>query len=515
MVPPFVNEPLIDFRDPARREAMLEALRRVRGEFGRTYPLILGGRRLETRERIRSLNPSDPDTTVGEVAKAERSHVEAALEAAWAAFPAWRDLPVASRATLLFKLAACMRRRKLELIAWEVYEAAKSWSEADADVAEAIDFCEYYGRAMLRLAEPVPLTPVPGEVVRAFYIPLGAGVIIPPWNFPLAILTGMTTSAIVAGNTVVLKPASATPVIAAKFMEMVEEVGIPPGVVNFLPGDGGEIGDTLTTHPKTRFISFTGSREVGLHIHELAARHQPGQRWLKRVVAEMGGKDAIIVDETADLEAAAEGIVVSAFGFQGQKCSACSRAILVDAIHDELVERIVAKAKAIRMGPVEDPENTFGAVIDERAYRKIHQYIELGRREARLLLGGTGSPGRGYFIPPTIFADVDPKSRLGQEEIFGPVLSIMRARDFTHALEIANDTEYGLTGSVYSRDRWRLWEAERHFHVGNLYFNRKCTGALVGAHPFGGFHMSGTDSKTGSPDYLLLFLQMKAVAERL
>jgi 1-pyrroline-5-carboxylate dehydrogenase len=514
MVEPFRNEPLSRFDDPDVRARMEAALRYVEGELGQRYPLQIAGRPVETGDFIRSEDPANTDVTVGLVAKAHREHVDEALKAAWEAFPAWRALGAPARARILFRAAAAMRRRKLELAAWEVYEASKSWAEADADVAEAIDFLEYYARQMLRLDRGVEVTSLPGEEDEAFYLPLGVGVIIPPWNFPLAILTGMTASAIVAGNTVVLKPASPTPVMGVKFMEIMAEAGLPPGVVNFLPGDGGEIGDALVTHPRTRFVSFTGSRDVGLRINELAAKHQPGQRWIKRVVAEMGGKDAIIVDETADLDAAAEGIVVSAFGFQGQKCSACSRAILVDKVYDEVVAKVVARASELRVGPPQDPTNTMGAVIDRRAFDKIRSYIDIGRHEAKLLLGGEVHEGKGYFIPPTIFGDVDPKSRLGQEEIFGPVLSVMRARDFDHALDIANDTEYGLTGSVYSRDRRRLEKARLEFHVGNLYFNRKCTGAMVGAHPFGGFNLSGTDSKTGSPDYLLLFLQMKSVAEK-
>ena len=407
-----------------------------------------------------------------------------------------------------------MRQRRFLLNAWMIYETSKSWAEADADTAEAIDFLEFYGREMLRLAERQPLTRIPEEESDLVYIPLGVGVAIPPWNFPSAIMAGLTTSAIVAGNTVVFKPASTAPVIAAQFVNILLEVGLPAGVVNFLPGPGGAIGDALVQHPKVRFISFTGSREVGLHIHELASKHQPGQIWLKRTALEMGGKDAVVVDETADLEAAATAIVASAFGFQGQKCSAGSRAILVEQVYDEVVQKVVEKARTLTIGDPTDPKTYMGAVIDDAAFQKIKGYIEVGKQEGRLLLGGATKEG-GYFIEPTIFADVAPTARLAQEEIFGPVLAIIKARDFDDALAIANGTEYGLTGSLYSRDRERIERAKREFHVGNLYFNRKCTGAMVGVHPFGGFNMSGTDSKAGGRDYLLLFTQAKAMSEKL
>jgi 1-pyrroline-5-carboxylate dehydrogenase len=494
---------------------MERALAQVRQELGKSYPLIIGGGRVTTANMLVSLNPGQPDEVVGRVYKAGRTEVDQALDAADHAFRSFRRLTAQERARYLYRGAAIMRRRKFELSAWEVVEAGKSWPEADADVAEAIDFLEYYARQAERLSKPVDVVPLNGEDDQAFYIPLGVGAIIPPWNFPLAILSGMTVGAVVAGNTVVLKPASPTPVIAAKFVEVMEAAGIPPGVINFVPGDGGEIGDHLVGHRLTRFVSFTGSREVGLHINRLAADTRPDSRFIKRVVAEMGGKDAIVVDETADLESAAQGIVASAFGYQGQKCSACSRAIIVDAVYEQVAERVVELTRNLKIGPAEDPAYSVGPVIEERAFRKIMEYIEWGKANARLLAGGERAREPGYFIAPTVFGDVEPGSRIEQEEIFGPVLAVIRARDFDNALEIANDTDYGLTGSLYTSRRERIEQARREFEVGNLYINRKCTGAVVGAHPFGGFNMSGTDSKTGSPDYLLLFMQMKAVAEQL
>jgi len=391
---------------------------------------------------------------------------------------------------------------------------SKSWVEAYADVAEAIDFMEFYAREMMRLGPPQPVVDYPGEENELRYIPLGVGAVIPPWNFPLAILTGMTTAAVVTGNTVVLKPASAAPTIAAKFMEVMREASLPAGVINFLPGPGSSVGDILVTHPLTRFIAFTGSKEVGLRIHELAAKPQPGQIWLKRTILEMGGKDCIIIDEDADLESAVEGVNWSAFGFQGQKCSACSRLVIHEAVYDRFLDMVVERAKQNTVGDPVDGRNFMGAVIDEAALRKITGYIDIGRTEGRLVLGGERLSGEGYFLPPTIFADVDPNARIAQEEIFGPVLSVIKAHDFDHALRIANSTEYGLTGGVYSNNRRHLERARHEFHVGNLYFNRKITGALVGVQPFGGFNMSGTDSKAGGSDYLLLFMQAKSISER-
>jgi 1-pyrroline-5-carboxylate dehydrogenase len=514
----FQNEPFTNFADPANAAAMERALAEVRAQLGQTYPLIVAGERISTEKTIASINPAKPSEVVGYTASATPEIVDRALEAAHERFQTWRKVPVAERADYLFRAAEEMRRRKLELCAWIILEVSKSWAEADADVAEAIDFCEYYAREMLRLDSlPELAVQMPGERGRLTYVPLGAGVAIPPWNFPLAIMVGLTVAPVVAGNTIVLKPASTSPVIAAKFMEVLEAVGLPAGVVSFVPGPGGSVGDALVDHPRTRFIAFTGSKEVGLRIYERAAKVHPGQPWLKRTVLEMGGKDTIVVDETADLASAAEGIVASAFGFGGQKCSACSRVVAVGQVYDELLDRVVERAGGLTVGDPSERGTFMGAVIDARSRDKISEYLEIGRREARVVLGGApqDTPTGGYFIQPTVVADVAPDSRISQEEIFGPVLAFIKAADFDEALAIANNTEYGLTGGVYSADASRLARAREDFHVGNLYLNRKITGAMVGAHPFGGFNMSGTDSKTGGPDYLLLFLQGKSIAEKL
>jgi 1-pyrroline-5-carboxylate dehydrogenase len=512
-VAPFVNAALTDFSQPANAQAQQEALRQIQGELGHTHPLIIGGERVTTEATFASINPSQPAQVLARFAQADADHAVRAIEAAWQAFQTWQYTPAQQRAGYLFRAAELLRQRRFIFNAVEILEVGKSWVEADADVAEAIDFVEFYAREALRLAEPQPLVRIPGEANALEYIPLGVGAVIPPWNFPGAIMIGLTSSALVAGNTVVLKPASTSAWIAARFVDLLTEVGVPAGVVNFLPGPGGTIGDTLVEHPLTRFVSFTGSREVGLHINELASRPQPGQRWIKRAILEMGGKDAVLVDETADLPAAATAIVASAFGFQGQKCSAGSRAIIVDAVYDEVVNRVVELARTLTVGDPTDQQHFMGPVVDANAYRKIRDYIEVGKTEGTLLLGGEALPGDGYFIPPTIFGDVPETARIAQEEIFGPVLACIRARDFEHALAVANGTEYGLTGAIFSGDRARIERAEREFHVGNLYVNRKCTGALVGVHPFGGFNMSGTDSKAGGRDYLLLFTQAKVVAE--
>ncbi|NTU84061.1 MAG: L-glutamate gamma-semialdehyde dehydrogenase [Chloroflexales bacterium] len=521
MLPEYRNEPFGDFSASERRAAMQRALRTVAGQFGATYPLIINGERITTEERIASLNPADPKKVVGYTSKASPEQAARAVEVAHATFDSWKRVPVEARAKVLLRAAAIMRRRKEELGAWMVYEVSKSWAEADADVAEAIDFCEYYARQALRLqGGEHPLVPWPGEASSLRYIPLGAGVAIPPWNFPLAITAGLVVAPLVAGNTIVLKPASAAPVIAAKLVEILEEAGLPPGVVNYVPGAGAAVGDVIVDHPLTRFIGFTGSMEVGLRINERASVRQPGQLWIKRTILEMGGKDGMVVDETADLEAAAAAIVAAAFGFQGQKCSACSRAIIVESVYDTMVERVAERTKALKLGNPAEPDSFMGAVVDKGAFDKISSYMAIGQEEGRLVAGGEVIDhdllkDGGYFINPTVFADIAPDARLAQEEIFGPVLAIIKARDFEHALEVANNTQYGLTGALFSTDIARIERAYADFHVGNLYINRKCTGALVGVQPFGGFNMSGTDSKAGGPDYVALFTQAKVIAEKL
>ncbi|MHB1627039.1 MAG: L-glutamate gamma-semialdehyde dehydrogenase [Bacilli bacterium] len=511
----FVNEALTDFSHGTEREKMKQALNHVKGQLGKYYDLIIDGQHVAAQGKIVSHDPSELKQIVGYVAKADQSQAEEAMQAALRAFDTWKRTSADVRARYFFKAAALLRRRKHEFSAWMCYEAGKTYAEADADVAEAIDFMEFYAREMTRLNDRQPLVRVTGEDNELQYIPLGVGVIIPPWNFPLAILVGMTSAALVSGNTVIVKPASATPVIAAKFFELLEEVGLPAGVANFLPGSGVEIGDYLVEHPKTRFINFTGSRDVGLRISRLAAEVHPGQLWIKRVVAEMGGKDAIVVDNNVDVNEAAITIVNSAFGFGGQKCSACSRAVIHDDLYDQVAARVAELTSALQVGRAYEDGVHVGPVVDRSAYDKILDYIEIGKTEGKLLCGGEKAPGNGHFIAPTVFGDVKTEARIAQEEIFGPVLALTRAHSFEEAIALANATEYGLTGSVFSRNREHLEYARREFHVGNLYFNRKCTGALVGVHPFGGFNMSGTDSKAGGRDYLMLFMQAKVISEKL
>jgi 1-pyrroline-5-carboxylate dehydrogenase len=511
----FRNETLSDFNNNAEhRRKMTEAIEEVRGELGREYDLVIGGERIKTDEKLISSNPAQKGQVVGTFSKASRELAERAIRQADRSFHTWSRTPAVHRARLLTETARILRDRKYYYAAWMVFEVGKSWAEADADVAEAIDFCEYYSREMLRLDQPPPLVPMSGEKNYLRYIPLGVGVVIPPWNFPLAITVGMSTASIVAGNTVVLKPSSDSPTIAYKFLEALEQAGMPAGVLNFLPGSGATIGDFLVAHPRTRYVAFTGSKEVGLHINELAAKHQPGQIWVKRVVAEMGGKDSIVVDSETDLDAAVEGVTASAFGFQGQKCSACSRAIVAEKVYEPFVSKLKARVEQIKVGPPADPDTYMGPVVNGGAEKSILDYIEAGKREGRLITGGRTTSSAGYFIAPTVIADVPPQGKIAQEEIFGPVLAVIKAKDFDEALEIANNTEYGLTGAVYTENRDKLERAAESFHVGNLYLNRKCPGAMVGGHPFGGFNMSGTDSKAGGPDYLLLFTQAKTIAEK-
>ena len=512
---PFTNEPFIDFAAPENKRAMQTALLDVESHLNHEYDLIIGGRRLKTKEKIISTNPARPSQVIGIHQRAEAEHAEEAIQAAQAAFFAWSRTPIAERAALLFRAADLIRERKFEFCAWLTLEVGKNWAEADADVGETIDFLEFYGREALRLDQATTPIQFPGERNQLRYIPLGIGAVIPPWNFPFAIMAGMTAASIVCGNTVILKPSVDAPTIAARFMSLLEEVGLPDGVVNLCVGEGPGFGSEVVAHPQTRFIAFTGSKAVGLEIHERAAKTQPGQIFIKRTILEMGGKDSIIVDGDCDVDAAIEGVVASAFGFNGQKCSACSRVIVDASIYDIFCDRLQARVATIKTG---DPaENIYtGPVISERSYKKVLGYIEIGKTEGRLLNGGHAieTPEGGYYIAPTVIADVAPTARIAQEEIFGPVLAVIKSTSFDEALAIANNTEYGLTGAIYSSSREKLDRAREEFHVGNLYLNRKCTGAMVGAHPFGGFNMSGTDSKAGGPDYLLLFTQAKSIAEK-
>ncbi len=527
-LPPFKNTPFLDFSVPDHRRKMQAALAHVEAELGHHYDLTIGGRQLPSPQTLTSVNPARPTQIIGIHAEATPEHVDLAVSAAAQAFPDWSRRSPADRAGLLLRTAELVREHSFELCAWLSFEVGKNWAEADADVGETIDFLEFYAREALALEQTQTPIQLPGERNRLRYLPLGVGAVIPPWNFPLAIMAGMTAASIVCGNTVVLKPSPDAPTIAARFLLLLEQAGLPDGVVNLCQGAGPGFGAALVVHPRVRFVAFTGSKKVGLEIHESAARTQPGQHFIKRTILEMGGKDAIIVEPDCDLDAAADGVVASAFGFSGQKCSACSRVIVADSIYDTFLDRLRNRAEALRIGPPTENAQV-GPVINLVALDRIESYLTLGRAEARLVTGGhtsrsassesnldspTRPPTAGFFVQPTIFADVAADSRLAQEEIFGPVLAVLRSHNFADALAIANNSEYGLTGAVYTNSRDKLNDAATRFHVGNLYFNRKCTGAMVGAHPFGGFNMSGTDSKAGGPDYLLLFTQAKSIAEK-
>ncbi|HZY65406.1 MAG TPA: L-glutamate gamma-semialdehyde dehydrogenase [Rubrobacteraceae bacterium] len=513
-LPPYKNEPYLDWSDESNQNSMRNALQSVEGELGKSYPLIIGGKEVETDGEITSVNPANPAQLVGHVGRATESEADMALETATKTFEKWSRTEPEARARILLRASGIMKRRRFELLAWEVYEGGKPWAEADAQVAEAIDFLEYYAREMLRLKDGKDLYSVAGEENQYFYQPMGVGVVIAPWNFPTAILTGMSSAAIVTGNTVVLKPSEHTSVIGAQVAEIFAEAGLPEGVLNFCPGYGGEIGDYLVGDNRTRFISFTGSMKTGLRINELAAKQQEGQRWIKRVIAEMGGKDALVVDDSADLDAAAEDLVKSAYGYAGQKCSAASRGILHADIYDEVLEKVVEKARALNVGAPDTPEVTVGPVQNEPQFEKVTSYIDSGKQQAERVLGDEpGDPKEGYFVTPTVF-ETDRGARIAREEIFGPVLSIMKARDFDEALDMVNELPYGLTGGVYSKNRDHLEQARTEFRAGNLYFNRTITGALVGVQPFGGFGLSGTDSKAGGPDYLPLHMLPRTVVER-
>jgi 1-pyrroline-5-carboxylate dehydrogenase len=512
---PFRNEPIRDFSDPADRRSMEAALERARATLGRRWPLVIDGEKVAGGRTIASLNPARPAEIVGEVDEATPQQAARALDVATERFASWKKTSVEHRAGFLLRAAERIRASKDDWNALLVLEVGKPWIEADADTAEAIDFLEFYAREALRFAEPPPLTPIAGEQNWLTYRPLGVGVVIPPWNFAFAIMAGMSAAAVVTGNTAILKPSPDAAVIAAQFVDLMHELGLPPGVLNFVPGDGPTVGEQLVTDPRTRFISFTGSKGVGLRINELAAKTPPGQRWIKRVIAEMGGKDAIVVADDADLDAAVAGVVAAAFGFSGQKCSACSRAIVDASVYDAFLEKLVAATRTLTLGDPATAGVAVGPVINQKAVDKILSYVEIGKAEGRLVAGGVRAARDGYFIEPTVFADVDSRARIAQEEVFGPFLAVIKARDYGEALRIANDTEFGLTGAVFSRSEDRLGQAVDEFFVGNLYLNRKCTGALVGGQPFGGFNMSGTDSKAGGYDYLLLFTQGQSISRKI
>jgi RHH-type proline utilization regulon transcriptional repressor/proline dehydrogenase/delta 1-pyrroline-5-carboxylate dehydrogenase len=508
---PFQNEPLLDFAREENRARFAEALKNVREKLARNYPLWIGGEEVETKDWLESVNPAAPGEIIGRIPVAGRGEAERALAHAIDFFPEWRRRPATDRAALMFRAAEIMRSRRIELAAWELFEVGKGWREADADVAEAIDYLEYYGREMLRLSALRVTQKLPGENNVYLYEPRGVAAVIAPWNFPLAILTGMTAAALVTGNCTLVKPAEQSPVMGALLMEMMREAELPPAACQLLQG-GGELGAYLVRHAAVQLIAFTGSRDVGLEILRTAYDPQPGQEHVKRVVCEMGGKNAIIVDEDADLDEAAVHIVESAFGYQGQKCSAASRVILVEAIHDVLLDRLVEAVRSLKIGPPEDPRNFIGPVIDAAAHSKVIGYLALGKREGKCVLERQ-APAKGFFASPAIFSEIEPEDRLANEEIFGPLLAVIKAKDFNHALQIANRSAYGLTGGVFSRSPAHIDRARREFRVGNLYINRGITGAIVERQPFGGLKLSGIGSKAGGPDYLLQFLEPRTISE--
>ncbi len=513
---PFRNEPLADFSEEENRRAMQEALGRVRSAFGQFHPLWIGGRPVETNQQLTSIDPSDKERVVGIVAAAGRVEADRAVAAAREAQPAWSARPVEERADFLRRAAEVMRERRFELAAWEVYECGKAWREADGDVCEAIDFCEFYAQQAVAMQSERGRD-VPGEENRFLHLPRGVAVVIAPWNFPLAILTGMTTAALVTGNTVIMKPAEQSSVVAARLLDIFQELGLPTGVVNYLSGPGETVGAALVEHPDTAVVAFTGSRSVGLAINRRAAETSgiPGSPRVKRVIAEMGGKNAIIIDDDADLDEAVLGVVKSAFGYQGQKCSACSRVIVLNSVYEQFLTRLVEATRSLKVGPADDPATSVGPVIDAEAFARIKEYIEIGRREAREVLAvDVGElAGKGFYIGPHIFAEVAPEARIAQEEIFGPVLAVIRVADLDEAITIANGTDYALTGGLFSRSPANLDRAQREMLVGNLYLNRPITGALVARQPFGGFKMSGIGSQAGGNEYLLQFVIPRTITE--
>ena len=509
----FDNAAMVDFTRVDHRAAFPVAIASVRTQLGRTYPLYIDGKEIVTADTYNTVNPANPDEVLGRICQAGTGEVSQAIAAARKAFPAWRDTGPRERAEYLLKGAEAARARIFELSAWQVLEIGKQWDQAYADVTEAIDFLEYYAREMIRLGEPQRVGHAPGEINHYFYEPKGIAAIISPWNFPLAISLGMASAAIVAGNPVVFKPSNITGIIGWHLVEIFRAAGLPEGVFNYVPGKGSVIGDFLVDHPDISLIAFTGSVEVGLRIIERAAKVHPGQANVKKIISEMGGKNAIIIDDDADLDEAVPHVLYSAFAFQGQKCSACSRVIVLDAVYDRFVDRLVKAARVYQVGPAEDPKFSMGAVSDAAAQKNIKEYIEVGKQEGRLLYSSPVPEGAGYWVPLTIIDGITPRHRIAQEEIFGPVLAVMRARDFDQAIEWANSTRFALTGGIFSRSPVHLTRARREFRVGNLYINRNNTGALVGRQPFGGSRMSGVGTKAGGPDYLLHFMDPRVVTE--
>lgn len=499
---PFTNEPPLDFAIPENREKMLGAISSWRSRLGKVYPLVINGTELKTNRTIPSLNPSLSTQVIGEVCAASAQEAEQAVQAAKAALPGWQKTPAEDRARFLDALAERMQKEKFNLVSLQCLEVGKGWHEADGDVAEAIDFCRYYAQEMRRLAVPRRMGHAPGEVSLYTYQGRGISLVIAPWNFPLAILTGMVSASFVAGNTVIMKPAEQSSIIGAELMRLLREIGLPKGVVNFVPGYGEEVGEYLVNHKDVSVIAFTGSKDVGLQILQKAAVIHPGQNHIKRCITELGGKNAIIVDSDADLDEAVVGTMHSAFGFQGQKCSACSRAIVLEPIYDRFIERLVAATSSLHIGSADDPRAFIGPVVDQEAFDRIQNFIKIAKTKSKLAYQGE-APNHGYFVAPTIFVDVDPSSDLAQKEIFGPVLAVIKAKNMDHAMEIANSTDYALTGGIYSRSPATIEWAKKNFEVGNLYVNRGNTGALVERHPFGGFKLSGVGAKAGGPDYLL------------
>lgn len=515
MVVAFHNEPATDFTNRENQQNFKEALKKVKTEFGKEIPLVINGEKIYTDDKYVSVDPANHKQVLGSISKASKEQVDQAMDAAKEAYKTWRKWTPKERAELLIRVSAIIRRKKDELSALMVYEAGKPWNEADGDTNEGIDFIEYYARSMMELANGKPVLDREGEHNQYIYKPIGPGVTIPPWNFPFAIMAGTTVAPIIAGNTVLLKPAEDTPLIAYKLIEILEEAGLPKGVVNFVPGDPKEIGDYLVDHKDTHFVTFTGSRATGTRIFERAAKVQEGQNFLKRVIAEMGGKDAILVDENTDTDLAAQSIVDSAFGFSGQKCSACSRAIVHKDVYDEVLEKSINLTKELTVGhTAEGPDVYMGPVINQKQFDKIKNYIEIGSKEGKVVAGGKTDDSIGYFVHPTIIKDLKSRDQIMQEEIFGPVVGFTKCENFEEMMDVANDTDYGLTGAVITNNREHWRQACEDYDVGNLYLNRGCTSAVVGYHPFGGFKMSGTDAKTGSPDYMLNFLEQKILSEQ-